>query len=339
MWAGALVLLLSVGCGTSAAPPQGAVLWLLADTGVSADEDGRLAGWADLSGYGHDAEVIIFPPGIARTADPPDRRPRLIEQAASSAPPTLLTFDGSDDLMGIADVDPLNLGGPYDQRTIFLAFRTGEDVERRQMLFETGGDLRGFNIYLYQGQLYLGAFNVWNDDRGLTTPFGPAHITANVAPRTTYVATLQFDHPGGALTGYLNGVESGQTEEIGRVFLHHEDTGIGAINEDTYYHDGQRQAVPAADYFGGGIGAILVYNTVLSGADRASTETWLMNRFSVKAEDASSVQDDGSSAGAASPEFPALYVASGLGDVVPCSNPVSGAPAGGYALGAMYVGR
>ncbi len=199
--------------------------------------------------------------------------------------PSFLTFDGFDDLLWIADAEPINLGGPYDRRTIFLVFRTGADVRRRQMLFETGGDLRGFNTYLYEDRLYLGAFNVWNDDQGRTTPFGPAHVTAAVAPRTTYVATLQFDYPGGALTGYLNGLESGREPEIGRVFLHHEDTGIGGINEDTYYHDGQRQGVPAGDHFGGGFGAILVYNSVLSGADRESAERWLMKRFGVEAEE------------------------------------------------------
>lgn len=314
----ALAALLSAGCRV-ADPPQaespqaGAVLWLSADTSVSFGDDERLTGWADLSGYEHDAEVITWPPGIAKTADPPDRSPRLarspVASGTESEEPKFVTFDGSDDLLGIVDAEPLNLGGPYGQRTVFLVFRTGDDVQRRQMLFETGGDLRGFNAYLYEGQLYLGAFNVWNDDRGQTTPFGPAHVTAVIAARTTYVATLQFDHPGGALTGYLNGAESGRETAIGRVFEHHEDTGIGGINEDTYYHDGQRQAVPSADHFGGGIGAILVYNSVLPGAERESTERWLMRRFGAVAVE--------------------LETASLVWSV----------QAGGYALGAMYVGR
>jgi hypothetical protein len=254
------------------------VLWLRGET-LLPQGPAAVEVWEDQSGYGHQAAVVPFPPGMPRSDPPPDRRPVVRDGDEGLHGLPVLAFDGQDDLLGIADADLLNTGGPYARRTIFLVIRTGPDVERRQMIFETGGDLRGFNVYLDAGLLYLGAYNVWNDDRGRTTPFGPLAISAPVRPLTPYLVTLEFDQPRGALRGFLNGRMFGSSPGAGRVFVHHEDIGIGAINEDTYYHDGVRQGVPTGDHFGGELAELLLYNAVLDDAERERTDLYLANRY------------------------------------------------------------
>jgi len=283
-----LILLAAItvaACGrtsTSApTPPADPVLWLSADSGIvggapatSVTDTARQPFWTDLSGSANHAYVIDEPPGASASPEgsEPDRRPLPVLGSERN----LIRFDGRDDLLGLTDAEQFNLGGPWAERTIAVAFTTSADVNRRQMIFETGGDLRGFNIYLDAGRLHMSAYNLWNDDGGRTTPFGPLDVTAPVDPGTAYAVILELDQPEGRVRGWVNGRLTGELDDAGRVFQHHEDTGIGAINEDTYYHDGVRQGVPAADFFAGDIAQILVYNRPLSAAERASL--WVVLR-------------------------------------------------------------
>jgi len=297
-WAGGLgalpavaSVLLAAGCGRTAALPEGSVLWLRADAGVEVgyagaverpgmpDDRTPVEAWRDGSGRGHDAAPVPFPPGIRRSADPPDRRPLFRAGEAGIWGRPALAFDGVDDLLGIADAEDLNTGGPYGQRTILLVLRTGRDVERRQMVFETGGDLRGFNVYFDGGRLYLGAFDAWNDDGGRTTPFGPVNVSVPVRPETDYRIAFVFDQRAGTLSGYVDGRKFGEAGGVGLVFLHHEDIGIGAIDEDTYYHDGVRQGVPTGDFFDGRIAEIILYNEALSGRRLRAADAYLRRRY------------------------------------------------------------
>ncbi len=274
-----LACMTAVACGrpstSTPVPPADPVLWLSADSGVvsaapatSVTDSARQPFWTDLSGSANHAYVIDRPPGARLTpaGGELDRRPVPVLDSGRN----VIRFDGRDDLLGLSDADDLNLGGPWAERVIAVAFTTSTDVDRRQMVFETGGDLRGFNIYLDAGRLHMSAYNLWNDDGGRTTPFGPLDVAVPVSPGTAYAVILELDQPAGRVRGWVNGSLAGELDGAGRVFQHHEDTGIGAINEDTYYHDGVRQGVPAANFFAGDIARILVYNRRLLDAERAS---------------------------------------------------------------------
>jgi hypothetical protein len=138
------------------------------------------------------------------------------------------------------------------------------------MVFEMGGDLRGLNVYLDEGLLYMSVYDLWNDDNGRTTPFGPLVLSAPVSEGTAYAVILELDQDSGTVRGWVNGSSIGVRQGAGRLFQHHEDTGIGAINEDTHYHDGVRQGVSAADFFAGEITHVLVYNRVLRPSERSA---------------------------------------------------------------------
>src|SRR6056297_643126 len=51
----------------------------------------------------------------------------------------------------------------YEQ-TIVFAFRTSEDIISRQVIWEEGGAWRGINIFIYDGQIYLGAYDKQADN-------------------------------------------------------------------------------------------------------------------------------------------------------------------------------
>ncbi len=220
---------------------------------------------AGQSNAGNHAYVIDRPPG-APDGPQYDRRPETVLENGRVS----LRFDGQDDLLGLADAEGLNLGGPWAERTIAVTFSTSDDVDRRQMIFETGGDLRGFNVYLDAGLLHMSAFDMWDDDGGRTTPFGPLEVTAPVSSGTAYAVVFELNQPAGTVRGWVNRQLVGEFAGAGKVFQHHEDAGIGAINEDTYYHDGIRQGVPAADFFAGDIQQVLIYNRVLTDPERAT---------------------------------------------------------------------
>lgn len=252
--------------------PDEPILWLNADSGISptapatsVTDSARQVFWQDQSGAGNHAFVIDRPPG-ARDGPRLDRRPRTIHESGRVS----LRFDGQDDLLSLADAEGLNLGGPWAERTIALRFRTSADVQRRQMIFETGGDLRGFNVYLDAGRLHMSAYDLWDDDGGLTTPFGPLDVIVPISSGTAYAVVFELNQPAGTVRGWVNRRLVDELTGAGKVFQHHEDAGIGAISEDTYYHDGVRQGVPAADFFAGEIEQILIYNRVLTEPDRAA---------------------------------------------------------------------
>jgi hypothetical protein len=252
--------------------PADPVLWLNADSGISltasatsVTDSARQPFWQDQSDAGNHAYVIDRPPG-APDGPRHARRPETVRENGRVS----LHFDGQDDLLGLADAEGLNLGGPWAERTIAVTFSTSNDVDRRQMIFETGGDLRGFNVYLDAGLVHMSAFDLWNDDGGRTTPFGPLDITAPISAGMAYAVVFELNQPTGTVRGWVNQQLVGELAGAGKVFQHHEDAGIGAINEDTYYHDGIRQGVPAADFFAGDIRQVLIYNRVLTDLERAT---------------------------------------------------------------------
>ena len=250
--------------------PADPVLWLNAEAGISVTapatavtDSARQPFWQDQSSARNHAFVIDRPPG-AEDGPQLDRRPELVVEDGRS----VLRFDGQDDLLGLADAQGLNLGDPMEERTIALTFSTSSDIDRRQMIFETGGDLRGFNVYLDAGRLHMSAYDLWDDDGGRTTPFGPLDVGAPISSGMTYAVVFELNQPAGTVRGWVNRELVGELRGAGLVFQHHEDAGIGGINEDTYYHDGVQQGVPAADFFAGELEQVLIYNRALTEPER-----------------------------------------------------------------------
>jgi hypothetical protein len=126
------------------------------------------------------------------------------------------------------------------ERTVSLWFQatTPFTTTRKQILFEEGGTIRGSNIYLHDGKLYGGGWNLPTKESGwagtwlsTTAPDdGAWHHVALVLKGGNKVTA-------NALKLYLDGVEvaSGPGSQL---WPHSGDIGVGAMDEDTVFHDG-----------------------------------------------------------------------------------------------------
>ncbi|MBQ0740398.1 hypothetical protein J9332_39580, partial [Aquimarina celericrescens] len=73
----------------------------------------------------------------------------------------------------IPDNTDLNDGGPWSERSFSIVVETGANVTTRQMIYEEGGEARGLNMYIFNGNLYYGAWNLSEDDgAGEASPWG-----------------------------------------------------------------------------------------------------------------------------------------------------------------------
>ncbi|NBC58783.1 MAG: hypothetical protein GVY05_10940, partial [Bacteroidetes bacterium] len=123
-----------------------------------------------------------------------------------------LNFDGTNDFFDLANNSDLNSGGPWNERSFVLVFTTGSEVSSRQVLYEEGGAIRGFNIYIEGGDLFFSGYNQPND--GIGSPWGLPNIeqistTTSITPSTSYILTVIYEQDGGdntsgTINGYLN---------------------------------------------------------------------------------------------------------------------------------------
>lgn len=209
-------------------------------------------------------------------------------QTSAAARPTydkvtkILNFDGTDDFFEIANATDINTG-TTSERTFAMVFRTGSDVTSRQMIYEEGGGVRGINVYIRNGSLYLGFWNLNNDGDG-AQPF--VSTNTPIQANTNYYVTMVFDYsnytgpsgPNGTLRGTINGTAfafSGQSTS--RLYSHPGLIGLGAMNNGTCYDD----SCPGGngDYFGGDIFEFVMYNAAISSALELEYFNYLVEKW------------------------------------------------------------
>jgi len=245
-------------CGGSAESTCG--VWLDASTLDLADGT-ELTHWPEVS-LSADCDDASVPPNIF---------PPLFRNDPAFTINGLPTITFEDDRFFIlSSSDDLNTTRVTYDKMVFMAFRTSEEVDEKQMIYEEGGAVRGFNIMIDDGLLIIGAYDKANDnDDGLsnatspnpnfgrTPPWGYSYISAPIQPNTTYILAAQFKAttPGELgnngnyfLRGWLNGSVFGGPGTliggnnfngfndqglIGSLFNHPNPCGLGAVNDDT----------------------------------------------------------------------------------------------------------
>ncbi|NEN23774.1 T9SS type A sorting domain-containing protein [Cryomorpha ignava] len=180
----------------------------------------------------------------------------------------------------------------YEQTMIF-AFRTSEDVTSRQILWEEGGGWRGMNAFIYNGEIYLGAYDKQVDnDPGPNVPaFGYNYVKSPIQPNTTYVLSHIFSAPtNNTLNGYVNGYQNGSyfgtlinggqyNGGIGGVYRHPDAIGIGAVNSDSFNEHGPINNQTGLYSFRGRLAEICYYNKLLNDAERIIVENYLGAKY------------------------------------------------------------
>lgn len=179
--------------------------------------------------------------------------------------------------------DDINNQGPYTERTTFIGIRTSADVNTRQMIYEQGGTVRGLNIFIFNGKLFMGGYDRANDPDGTPT-WNYTYTTTPIAPKTTYVISHVFYGPTGStsgyIKGYLNGVQfASAATGVGSLWTHPNAPGIGAINSDSYNENGAIYNATSQQPFLGDIAEMIAYDEVLNNAERIIVENYLGAKY------------------------------------------------------------
>ncbi|MGK7888388.1 MAG: LamG-like jellyroll fold domain-containing protein, partial [Leptolyngbyaceae cyanobacterium] len=166
-------------------------------------------------------------------------------------------FDGIDDGLRVSD-HAGTVGSSKNQYTIELWFQA-DTVEGRQVLYEQGGTINGFNLYLDGNQLTMGAwsyqFRQW--------------LNQTVEAGKRYHAVLSFDN--GVLSGYVNGQEIGQADTgFTTMPAHGGGIGIGYMNQQTRFSDTAGSG--AGYHFQGTIDEVALYNF-------SAISPWVTDRY------------------------------------------------------------
>ena len=256
-------------------------MWL--DAGELGLADGAsVASWPDIS-----LSANVNTPTQTNVASQPTFRSDV---SASINGHPILRFLPAQYLQLLSSSD-INTTGPYTERTTFLAFRTGSDVTTRQMLWEQGGTVRGLNIFIFNGDLYFGGYDVVVDGGDGTPVWNYTFTRVPIAASTPYVVTHVFDGPLGATTGSISGFLNGQTfatinpgpgnpaTPVGSLWSHPNAPGLGAINGDSYNELGPISGSTGQQPFLGDMAEFIAYDEILNDAERIIVENYLGAKY------------------------------------------------------------
>jgi len=255
-------------------------MWLDADE-LTLGDGASVASWPDIS-----LSVNANTPTQTNTGSQPTFRSDL---SASINGHPILRFLPAQYLQLVSSSD-INTSGPYTERTTFLAFRTGSDVTTRQMLWEQGGAVRGLNVFIFNGDLYFGGYDLSVDGDG-TPSWGYTFTQVPVLPSTPYIVTHVFDGPLGNTTGTISGFLNGQTfallnpgpgdpaSGVGSLWDHPDAPGLGAINNESYNELGPVSGSTGQQPFLGDMAEFIAYDEILNDAERIIVENYLGAKY------------------------------------------------------------
>ncbi len=176
-------------------------IWLDASTLTTLADGDPVLNWPDISlSYINDNAQAVSAP------IPPYFR----DDAANSINGfSVVTFEEGRFLQFVSSLD-INLDAITYTKTVFLAIRTGTNVSDLQVLYEEGGCARGFNIYIENNLIYVGAYDfnlqgVSNTGTGgfhgngrdfdNTPQWGYTFVRSAIQANSTYILTAQFSAP------------------------------------------------------------------------------------------------------------------------------------------------
>lgn len=174
-----------------------------------------------------------------------------------------ISLDGRGDWIELANTEDINLA-IHDKRTVSIWFKSNEILNnRKQVIYEEGAGVRGFNIYTDADRLYVGGWNQPTDESSWTGTW--LESDSILAPDTWYHVAFVLDSSNGlsadSFRGYLNGQEfaSGVGSQL---WEHPGGIGVGGINGNTRFHNG----MATGDSYGllGSIDELTIFNDALS---------------------------------------------------------------------------
>ncbi len=171
----------------------------------------------------------------------------------------IVELSGNNSGIDIANSSEIN-GASYAKRSVVVNFKVNDKNLGRQVIYEEGGGNRGLNIYLDNGQLYVGG---WNRNNWKGTYLSTNNINNGVWNQVTLTLNAtsgKIQPQNGAFKAYLNGKQFSQGTGL-ELLKHSNGIAVGNINGNTRFHD----RVSSSDLaFGGSISDVQVFNRVLN---------------------------------------------------------------------------
>ena len=192
-----------------------------------------------------------------------------------------ISFSGNQELMGTVDHVDINTG-LINQRNLTAVFKTSDEINARQVVYEEGGSVRGINIYIENGQVKCGFWNDRNDGDGQQ---GFVEVASNISSNTLYVVSLIFDYSNfvdassapGTIECYVNKASTGVVDTTSRLHAHSGDIGIGGMNNDSYFSDGAANGDGL--YFDGIFYELLMYNKAHTDSEVEKLQELLLKKW------------------------------------------------------------
>ena len=211
----------------------------------------------DSSAVGHTANII--------------GEPYLAEGLFGKA----MAFDGVDDGVHIPDSQFINVtNGPWQNRTVVAVFNCAHvDKTEKQVVYQEGGTVRGFVIYVLEGLVYAGVWNhneyVWTPGSWISAPIGSGEWHTVAVVLRDGADAVEDDKVEMWMDGELIGKAPG-----GQVYNHSGDNSIGYSKGGTVFHDGN--AGGNAYYFEGLVDEVWILDPALTPPELAALAgtTW-----------------------------------------------------------------
>ncbi|MBO6495034.1 MAG: T9SS type A sorting domain-containing protein [Roseivirga sp.] len=247
--------------------------WLKANVGVTTATDNSIVtDWQDQFLGDHDATTLTTSPRYR------DGSASALEDINFN--PTIDFLSATETGLQIANNSDFNTATSYSKKSINIAFRTGDDISTKQQIYEQGGATRGLNVYVRNGNVYVGAWNEASDGAGSPWTFNA--ISSSVSTDTEYIISVELDGNSsstGQMRAYLNGLSIGTISNVGLLYTHNDNIGIGDAAGSSLYDDGT--AIAASFY--GSIPEIIYCNEPagFSSSQRNRIESYLAIKYGI----------------------------------------------------------
>ncbi len=246
-------------------------LWLKANAGTSTTTDGvGVQTWTDqataLGGTNSATQATLANRPFYKNLTPMNFNPYI-------------RFDGVNDVFGITSNTSINQVNSLT-KSVYYTFRTGSSVvsPTRQLIYKERNHQSGFNLYLFNGNLYCSAFKT---NTAPTWPWKGANTPA--VPNTTYIISFIMNGTAanaGTIACYINSFQYGNLTGVGQIQSVNATSNIGARQLRTNY-EGVQVGNANTDYSVVDMAEIAYYNAAHSAADRNKIESYLAVKYGV----------------------------------------------------------
>ncbi|MDH4138070.1 MAG: LamG domain-containing protein, partial [Anaerolineae bacterium] len=172
-----------------------------------------------------------------------------------------LEFDGQNDMIRLQDHEDINLG-LHQRRTVEVWFKVDDKYvsSKKQVIYKEGTDDRGLNIYVHQGYLYFGGYNLPQDESNWR---GTWLRTDRIASGRWHHAALVLDGRPEVRESSLQGFLDAKVVDVGpgsQLWPHPGNLTLGGVADGIRFHD---EVLPgeAGQYFKGQMMELRVWNT------------------------------------------------------------------------------